>query len=769
METLQKRLNNYLTKKAREELKYLVIVRAEWWKLTDLINKKEDSNSLFTEEQAKKIDGEELNLSEYPNLKKIIIDGKYLKSPLTKIELGQQSKLNYLFLPNNELKKIDLSFCPNLKEIWVWNNHLTDLVLGNKKHLIKLGFSNNLIDRDLTFLANLKNLEELYVDNNYLCGSLEPLKLNKLKHLHINGTDINSGLEYLSGGVKGLHCLVDTRRDAKCQIIYNLFANNQGEVETKENGGITNFPQKLHDYKQWRKFNFSEEEIKQWINSGAVLDDHGFVAWLRGTKKETPQWITNYKEDYQKLSRRFREYGLCKECNQPNTGEQWCQPCNTPRIKENFNNWTSHNPQIDQFIQKYQLQATEANKFIEWIPYEQFEIEKDEKGNNKILGKGGFSEVYKAKWAEGNIHHWDTKNKQWQREKDKDKANSTYYWKKHKDHQEVVLKSLNNSQNNTYFLDETAKHKVIDDWFNNIVPCYGLSQDPNTGNYLMVMQYMPEGNLRNYLSNKNQELTLKDKLGQLLHLAQGLKDIHNNKLIHRDFHSGNILKGTEKTKCLITDLGLCKPVDESKQEDKIYGVLPYMAPEVLRSQPYTQASDVYSFGIVAYELLSGLPPYYDKSHDVDLALEICKGLRPQFQIKIPRLLEDLINRCWDIDSVKRPSANELERILRSWESNAEFKTQLQEAEEHNKTLPEEIKYPKYQIHSGASYHSKFIPTKEIIKLLTEQYQASRDLELNLDNFDESIIQENQSTEQPQQQALQIQSPNYPGSPKQLFA
>jgi len=177
------------------------------------------------------------------------------------------------------------------------------------------------------------------------------------------------------------------------------------------------------------------------------------------------------------------------------------------------------------------------------------------------------------------------------------------------------------------------------------VPCYGLSQDPETDSYLMIMKYMPERDLRRYLNNKNRELTLQDKLSQLFHITQGLKDIHQKDLVHRDFHSGNILKGIEKTSCLITDLGLCKPVNEASQEEKIFGVMPYVAPEVLQGQPYTQASDIYSFGMVAYEMLSGLPPYYDRKHDEYLGKEICRGLRPKFQIKIPQLLEDLIKRC----------------------------------------------------------------------------------------------------------------------------
>src|SRR5436190_9696221 len=118
-----------------------------------------------------------------------------------------------------------------------------------------------------------------------------------------------------------------------------------------------------------------------------------------------------------------------------------------------------------------------------------------------------------------------------------------------------------------------------------------------TKNYLMVMQYMPEGNLRHYLSNNSRELNLQDKFNQLLHIAQGLKDIHAKNLVHRDFHSGNILKGIEETSCLIADLGLCRPANEQDQKDKVYGVMPYVAPEVLKSKPYTQASDIYSFGI----------------------------------------------------------------------------------------------------------------------------------------------------------------------------
>ncbi|KLL03765.1 MAG: hypothetical protein MRECE_9c019 [Mycoplasmataceae bacterium CE_OT135] len=525
-----------------------------------------------------------------------------------------------------------------------------------------------------------------------------------------------------------------------------------GLQETKEWIKIGFKIDKPDQVKSWKDRNFDIQQTKEWINSGATIDDAKFVAWLRDVKKFGSEWVSNYKEDYQELSDRFKKYDLCSECNRLNTGEQWCQSCNSKHFQENFkkywydnilpNKWTSGNLAIDEFIQKYQLQATEAKKLLEWIPYEKFiEVE--------YLAEGGFGKVYKARWTEGNIHHWDIENKQWNREKD--------YCK---DYREVVLKSLNNSQDNIDFLQETANHKIIDDWFNNIVPCYGISQDPNTGNYLMVMQYMPEGNLRHYLSNKNKELNLREKITQLVNISQGLKDLHQKKLVHRDFHSGNILKGIEKTACLITDLGLCRPADETKQE-KIYGVMPYVAPEVLNSKSYTQAADIYSFGIVAYEILSSLPPYYDRAHNQYLGIAICQGLRPNFQIKIPPLLEDLIKKCWDADPKKRPIASELERNLRSWEQeNTEFDKQLQEAEEYNKYLPNNIRFPKYKKHPKAVYHSKFLPTKEITQLLqSQELSGSGTISMSslLDNLPNTSLEE-----KPEQQA-QILQPTY-GTP-----
>ncbi|RIB28496.1 kinase-like domain-containing protein, partial [Gigaspora rosea] len=102
-----------------------------------------------------------------------------------------------------------------------------------------------------------------------------------------------------------------------------------------------------------------------------------------------------------------------------------------------------------------------------------------------------------------------------------------------------------------------------------------------------------------------------------------------------------------------------KSNDDSNQVKGIYGVLPYVAPEVLEGKPYTMPSDIYSFGIIMWELASGRPAHCDRPHDVDLQIKIIKGLRPYVYKDFPPCYSDLMTRCWDSDPNKRPKASEI--------------------------------------------------------------------------------------------------------------
>jgi serine/threonine protein kinase len=216
-----------------------------------------------------------------------------------------------------------------------------------------------------------------------------------------------------------------------------------------------------------------------------------------------------------------------------------------------------------------------------------------------------------------------------------------------------------------------------------VIKLYGITQDPETGNYIMVLDYAENGSLRNHLDKNYNKLKWSDKINYLHSIAYGLQNIHEEELIHRDLHIGNVLRLKNFT--CITDMGLCKPADYNKSENKIYGILPYIAPEILRGQSYTKAADIYSFGIIMYEVISGLPPYHNISHDNNLAIRICQGLRPRFNIKVPQLIICLIKSCLDANQLNRPKAEEIKPKLNEWHFSLSYRGN------HNATINKQIK------------------------------------------------------------------------------
>ncbi|RGB27290.1 kinase-like domain-containing protein [Rhizophagus diaphanus] len=340
------------------------------------------------------------------------------------------------------------------------------------------------------------------------------------------------------------------------------------------------------------------------------------------------------------LEKRKQVYGIRdgNECNEPGTGVNWCQPCNAKRFKDNFKNGTSGNKDIDEFIQQSQLNAVYYKKYLEWIPFENFK-------DITYITKGGFGKIYSANWPEGYINSWNIKNQKWKR-----------YSRK------VALKSLDNSSClSAEFLNEIKSHLQI--YLRDVIQCYGIIQDPNTKDYMMVLEYCKNGNLRNFYINN--ESGYYSKISHLRYIASGLLDIHNAGKVHKDFHSGNILYHGSGP--YISDLGMYQPANNEKQSAKqegIYGVLPYMAPEVLRGYQYTKASDIYSLGIMMNEYISEETPYNNIPHDYALSIKICKGLRPNIFKYTPKLLAKLITKCWDAKAENRPTAKELYQELK---------------------------------------------------------------------------------------------------------
>ena len=95
-----------------------------------------------------------------------------------------------------------------------------------------------------------------------------------------------------------------------------------------------------------------------------------------------------------------------------------------------------------------------------------------------------------------------------------------------------------------------------------------------------------------------------------------------------------------------------------------YGIVPYIAPEGFQGQKYTKASDIYSFGMIMWELMTGRKPFWDRDHNTELIIKICDGLRPPIITNAPDGYIELMQKCWHSDPNERLSANHIYEIFR---------------------------------------------------------------------------------------------------------
>src|SRR5688500_6751626 len=138
-------------------------------------------------------------------------------------------------------------------------------------------------------------------------------------------------------------------------------------------------------------------------------------------------------------------------------------------------------------------------------------------------------------------------------------------------------------------------------------------------------------------------LCWRDIVEMLWGISGGIEHIHENELFHGNLHGGNLLVENERDSvdARIADVGLHGPVDK-KNSNEVYGVLPYVAPEVLKGNSPTKASDIYSFGMIMWTLSAGIRPWCNISHDSKLATEICFGLRPEIIDGTPNVYTQLM-------------------------------------------------------------------------------------------------------------------------------
>ncbi|RHZ55273.1 hypothetical protein Glove_417g30 [Diversispora epigaea] len=232
---------------------------------------------------------------------------------------------------------------------------------------------------------------------------------------------------------------------------------------------------------------------------------------------------------------------------------------------------------------------------------------------------------------------------------------------------QVALKKLKNSQEiSSEFLKELIANFQCRDKY--ILPILGITQDLMTKEYAIVLRHMKNGNLKEFL-DQNKSLSWIERLWLLNSFISGLKVIHNKGFVHRDIHPGNLII-TEihdnKYKFIrLGDLGLCKLANETSSSGA-YGVLPYIAPEVLNKHQYSQASDIYSVGIIMWVISTGKRPFANRAYNAELAGDIFNGLQLKINNNTPKCYIELMEKCWHKDPSERPSAEMIYNKSENW-------------------------------------------------------------------------------------------------------
>ena len=179
----------------------------------------------------------------------------------------------------------------------------------------------------------------------------------------------------------------------------------------------------------------------------------------------------------------------------------------------------------------------------------------------------------------------------------------------------------------------------------NIVEMYDVGED--NGNFYIVMEYI-DGKTLKQLIKKRGHLTVSEAIDIMLQLTDGLATAHDSYIIHRDIKPQNIMI-LEDGLAKITDFGIAMAINavDLTQTNSVMGSVHYLPPEQAAGKGSTIKSDIYSLGILFYEMLSGTMPFRGETA-VEIALKHIKEEMPSIRKvnnKVPQSVENIILKC----------------------------------------------------------------------------------------------------------------------------
>ncbi|XP_057776726.1 uncharacterized protein LOC130995460 [Salvia miltiorrhiza] len=204
----------------------------------------------------------------------------------------------------------------------------------------------------------------------------------------------------------------------------------------------------------------------------------------------------------------------------------------------------------------------------------------------------------------------------------------------------------------------------------NVVAFYGVVPDGAGGTLATVAEFMANGSLRTALVRKDKSLDHRKKLIIAMDAAFGMEYLHSKNIVHFDLKCDNLLvnlRDPERPICKVGDFGLSRIKHNTLVSGGVRGTLPWMAPELLNGSTnrVSEKVDVFSFGIVLWEILTGEEPYANMHCGAIIGGIVKNTLRPSIPEWCDPEWRKLMEQCWSADPGTRPSFTEITYMLRS--------------------------------------------------------------------------------------------------------
>ncbi|CAL1355461.1 unnamed protein product [Linum trigynum] len=220
---------------------------------------------------------------------------------------------------------------------------------------------------------------------------------------------------------------------------------------------------------------------------------------------------------------------------------------------------------------------------------------------------------------------------------------------------EHLCKKLQKEFAQEVFIMRKVRHK-------NVVQFIGAcTRRPNL---CIVTEFMSGGSMYDHLHKRKECFNLQSLLRVAVDVSRGMNYLHRNNIIHRDLKAANLLVD-ENGVVKVADFGVARVQDRSGVMTAETGTYRWMAPEVIEHKPYNHKADVFSFGVMLWELLTGKVPY-DNLTPLQAAVGVVQqGLRPSIPKNTHPKLVELLDRCWDRDPCLRPEFSEILELLQN--------------------------------------------------------------------------------------------------------